>query len=338
MGASEEASQGLEPGSAVQYRSWGGRDVLELVPQQVPTPGPGELLIRTRAAALNPKDVLVRLGRFRRMSGEPPITPGFDFCGDVVAASHASGGPPVGTRVFGMLGGMRGGALASYLCVPAKRVAVGPEVCDDATLAATPLAALTALQALRDLGGVRRGTAVCINGGSGGVGSFATQIARALGAQVTTLSSDGNRALCRSLGADSAVDYAVPDALADREFDVYFDVYGNGSLRSVRPLLASNGVYISTVPNRRNIRDHVLTRLSLGRRGRLVVVRHRSADLAWVSERLANGSLRALIDSVFDLADFDGAFERLESRHARGKVVIRFGESPAVASEQRSAL
>jgi NADPH:quinone reductase-like Zn-dependent oxidoreductase len=172
--------------------------------------------------------------------------------------------------------------------------------------AAIALAGLTSLQALRDVARVGEGTRLLINGGSGGVGTAAIQIAKILGAHVTTISSARNRELCRSLGADQTLEYGVPA----QRFDCLFDVYGNG-------LKAEAAMVVSTVPTLGRL---VLNALRTSKR--LVIVRPRRKDLELLGQWMASGRLRAVIDSRHSLEHVRDAFRVLESRRARGKILI----------------
>ena len=192
--------------------------------------------------------------------------------------------------------------------------------------AALPLVALTSLQALRDLARVEPGDRVCIHGASGGVGTAAIQLARALGAVVTTTSSAKNLELCRSLGAAEALDYAAAGASARafdgaRRFRVVFDAFGDLSLGRVRGALTERGVYVSTVPSRRVLFDALRTLVGWPR-ARLVVVRSRHADLEALRAHVEAGRLRPVIDRVVPFEDAIEAVRHLETKRARGKIVI----------------
>src|SRR6266446_4055589 len=244
---------------ALLYDRYGGLDVLRAHEIAVPAPGPGAVLVRVRAAALNPKDVLVRKGRFRFLSGRRfPKGVGLDFAGEVVARGARVQGVELGDRVYGALQqwSYRRGTLAEYVVVRSGEFAPIPTALAFEEAAALPVVSLTALQALRDLAGVRDGDRVCVHGASGGVGTAAIQIARVLGAFVATTSSEANRGLCHSLGANETFDYARPDAFSGaHRFRVIFDAFGDLCLARVRPALGARGVYVSTVPSVRVVRD-----------------------------------------------------------------------------------
>ncbi len=317
------ASTKLSSVRAVEYDRYGPASVL--IVREVPRPVPrrGEILVLVRAAALNPKDVIVRSGRFRLLSGRRfPKRVGFDWAGEVAEVGPAVSGIPLGAAYYGMLDGFQGGACAEYLVVRAGECAPKPDTLDFDRAAAIPLAASTALQALRDVAHLARGMRVLVNGGSGGVGVYAIQIAKMLGTHVTTTSSAANVELCRNLGADVTIDYRAMDALAGPErFDVVFDVFGNRSFGEARRALAPRGVYVKTVPKPRDILDVVRTFFTF-RRARLVVVRPRSRDLAFIAECVDGGRLAPVVEKVFPLERIVEAEEHVATKHTRGKVVV----------------
>jgi NADPH:quinone reductase-like Zn-dependent oxidoreductase len=310
---------------ALTYEGYGPVQVLAVREVTDPRPEPGEVLVRVRAAALNPKDVMLRKGRFRLLSGARfPKIVGLDFAGEIVGAGRGTRTPGQGTQVFGFLGGWSAlrGTVAQYLVASPREVAPMPHACSFEEAAAIPLAGSTALQALRDLARVRSGARICIHGASGGVGTFAIQIAKFLGAIVTTTSSAASRPLCLALGADEALDYAVADPFTNRSFDVVFDAFGNRSLSEARHALTAHGVYVTTVPSRRILLDTLRTFIGYPR-ARLVAVRSRAADLEQLARLVDEGRLRPQIDRVVPLTEAVEAVRHLETRHAHGKVIIR---------------
>ena len=308
---------------AVEFDRFGPADVLEVRQVPRPAPGPGEVLVRVAAASVNPKDTFVRKGRFARYSGKRfPLRSGYDFAGTVAEAGPGADLPP-GTPVWGMLNGWAAGACANYLAAGRDEVAHLPTGLSMAEAASLPLAAQTALQALRDHGGVRPGHRVLVHGASGGVGSAAVQVAAALGARVTGTCSAANADLVRSLGAEEAVDYRERAAeTLPGPFDTVFDVFGNLGFGRVRRMLAPKGRYVTTVPSRRNILDMILTRLSWGRRASLVVVKSSRADLEFLGRLVETGRLRPLVDRVYPLDAVRDAHRHVETKHTRGKVVV----------------
>ncbi len=311
---------------ALVYDRYGPSDVLAVREVGGPQPGPGEALVRVRAAALNPKDVLIRKGRFRLLSGSRfPKIVGLDFAGEIVGLGPGTRLHGQGDRIFGFLkhwSAVRG-TVAEYVAAPTHQLAAMPRGCSFEEAAAIPLAGSTALQALRDLARLRPGERVCIHGASGGVGTFAIQVAKVLGAHLTTTSGAASRALCLGLGADEALDYATTSPFSiGRVFRVVFDVFGNLSLSRVRHALAPGGVYVTTVPSRRIFLDTALTLVG-SPRARLVVVQPRTADLELLARLVEEGRLRPQIDRVVPLESAADAVRHLETWHAHGKVVIR---------------
>lgn len=317
---------------AWEYDRYGDLSVLVRRAVRVPAPGPGRILVRVRAAALNPKDSLVRKGRFRAISGRSfPKRTGLDFAGEIAAVGRGVVGHAIGERVFGALEELTAtrGTLADHVECRPEELARAPRRLSMLEAAALPLAATTALQALRDLAVVGPGMRVLIHGASGGVGTVAIPLARWLGAHVTTTSSAGNRALCEGLGADVTLDHAEPPfaggaPLAEiGPFDAIFDVFGNLSFARVRPVL--RGTFVSTVPSLRIVLDQLRTVGRRGPRARLVLVRARTVDFAIVADLADRGLLRPTLDRVVPFADVPAAFRALETKKTRGKIVIDLG-------------
>lgn len=309
---------------AIQLDCYGPPSVL--VCRDVPTPacGAGELLVRVRAAGVNPKDCLVRKGKFRWFTGRRfPLGLGHDFAGTVEDIGQGAGVFNRGDAVFGMTNGWQGRTYAEFVAVRAEETALKPVALGFEAAAATPLAGQTALQALRDLGHVASGRRVLINGASGGVGTYAVQIARILGAHVTAVCSGRNADLVRQLGAHTVVDYTREDlgSQADK-VDVFFDVFGNRRFPDIRSCLTPQGCFISTVPAIPILKWGLLSRLSGGPRARLVIVKSRAADLQTLSAWIEEGRLVPILDRTFPLEAVQEAHAFIETKRARGKVVL----------------
>lgn len=309
---------------AIVYERYGPPEVLQVRELPSPVPTSGEVLVRVHAAALNPKDSLVRKGKFRGVTGTRfPRLLGYDVAGVVGALGPGVTRLQVGDEVFGMKQAWAGGTIAEEVCMRTDELALKPSKLSFEDAAALPLAGLTALQALRDEGRVKQGQKVLINGGSGGVGVFAIQLARALGAHVTTLSSARNLELCTSLGAHQAWDYATRNGLdAGAGWDVFFDVFGNRRFAQVRSALSASGTYVSTVPAVNTVVMHVLTRF-FARRARLVVVKSNGRDLEQLAQWADAGALSAVVDRVVPLTEVASGQAHVETKRARGKVVVR---------------
>jgi NADPH:quinone reductase-like Zn-dependent oxidoreductase len=310
-----------------EYDRYGDPSVLVVRERPQPVARRGRVVVRVRAAALNPKDVLTRSGKFRLFAGRRfPKRVGYDWAGEIADVGQGVTDLAVGDPVFGMIQAWTAGACGELVEVLPDELARKPARLDWEHAAALPLASLTALQALRDVGELAPGQRVLIHGASGGVGVHAVQIARALGAHVTTLTSAAAMDLVRSLGAEQTIDRATwqpapPSSPADA-FDVVFDVFGNRTFDEMRPLLTPRGTFVSTVPKRHVVLSRFRTAFRRPR-ARLVVVRSRRVDLEWLAARCERGELRAVVDRTLPLSDITEAQRYLATRRARGKVVIR---------------
>ena len=293
----------------------------------VPRPQADEVLVRVRAAAINPKDTFIRKGRFKRFTGRRfPIQTGFDFAGEVAQAGTAVTDTPVGEAVYGLLNGWHGGTCAEYAVVKAGWFCKKPEGLSFEEAAALPLVSLTALQALRDQAGIASGVQICINGASGGVGSMAVQIAKIRGAKITAISSSDNHHYLADLGADNCIDYRAGSIFTlGQRFDIFFDVFGNRPFRSVKRMLSDRGVWVSTVIQPHVFLSIILTRFFSRRKARLVMVRSRKEDLEQVRRWVDTGALRPVVNRVYPLTGIRDAHVQQETKHTRGKIVINLG-------------
>jgi len=304
---------------------YGAADVLRAATVPRPVPTRGQVLVRTRCIGVNPKDVIVRKGKFKIATGKKfPLLVGHDIAGEVVEAAPGAD-LAVGQQVFGMINDFAGRAYAEYAAVDAQSLCAAPTSVDLRTAAAVPLAAQTALQALRDQARLKPGQHVLINGASGGVGVFAVQIAKLLGAEVTAVCSARNAELVQGLGADHLVDYAETTlASLPQRFDAIFDVFGNYRFDALRPLLTAHGTYVQTIPSGQVVKDVARTVFSR-QRARLVVVRSQRAQLEWLRQHIDAGRLKVVVDRSFALDDAAEAHRYMETKRARGKVVLEVG-------------
>lgn len=316
---------------AVRYHAYGGIERLALEDAPRPEAGRRQARVRVVRAALNPKDALFRKGRFRALSGGAfPKTPGLDFAGLVL--DDPTGRHPAGARVFGVLDEWRctRGTLAEEVVVSPRELARLPTRVSFDEAAAAPLVGLTALQALRDVARLEPGQRLLVNGASGGLGTMAIQVGRRLGAHVTTISSAKNREFCTDLGADEALAYDLPapERRAHAPFDVVLDAFGNLPLAEARGQLGARGVWVGAIPSPRLLLRDLATR-GAAIEERLVIVRPRASDLDTLASWLVDGSIRAVIDRTYALADVAEAFAHLESKRARGKLVVVVSEGGA---------
>lgn len=312
--------------------AYGGPEVLEVRDVDVPAPGAGEVLVRVRAAGLN-------IGDWHLLRGVPYVmrlvfgvrrprkrTPGMDLAGEVAAvgAGVAALGP--GDAVFGW----GPAAFAEYACVPEDNVMATPQGMTFEQAAAVGDSAFTALIAVRDQGRIGPGEAVLINGASGGVGTFAVQMAKSFGAEVTAVCSGRNEELVRSLGADEVIDYTREDfAHTGRQYDVILDLIGNRPLAECRRSLAPRGTYVVV-----GVKDMgrwfglarqfkaLATSPFVRQKMRVFVCKHTRADLAVLKQLVEAGDVKPVIAQRYDLAQVREAFASLGNGHAQGKTVI----------------
>lgn len=304
---------------AVVYHQYGQPDVLRIEEVAEPKPKRGHTRVRVHAAALNPKDILVRKGKMKWLVGRAlPRTPGYDFAGVTLDDLP---GLPAGSEVFGMIQSHKAGGCAQMVRVSGQELAIKPSALTMAEAASLPLAALTALQALRDELCVQPGERILLNGASGGVGTMAVQIANQLGAHTIAVCSSRNRELVTSLGANEVLDYTERDVLDVRDLDVFFDIFGNYPWPKPVKTLRGGGRFCSTVPSPGAITYGVLKRLKL-HRAALVVVQSRSKDLRQLASWVDSGALRPVVDRVFEMEQTQQAHAYIETKRARGKVVL----------------
>lgn len=310
---------------AVVIDRYGGPEVLRQATVPRPVPTRGQVLVRTRFVGVNPKDVIVRKGKFKVATGKKfPLIVGHDIAGEVVEVG-AGADLAEGDRVFGMINDFAGRAYAQFAAVDAQQLAKVPSSIELRIAAAVPLAAQTALQALRDDARIEAGQRVLINGASGGVGVFAVQIAKILGAEVTAVCSQRNTDLVTELGADRVVDYTQTELVElDATFDAIFDVFGNYSFDKLKHLLEPRGTYVQTIPSGRILRDVARTLLRR-KRAKLVLVKSRRDQLDWLRQQIDTGRLRVVVDRSFALEDAAEAHRYMETKRARGKVVLELG-------------
>jgi NADPH:quinone reductase-like Zn-dependent oxidoreductase len=320
---------------AIVRHTYGSPDVLELAEVETPTPKDDEVLIKVQAASVNAADWrMLRAEPFLARLDVGLVRPrnkilGFDVAGSVEAAGRAVTQFRPGDRVFGNLFDLRGGAFAEYVAVPERLLVQKPANLTFEQAAAVPLAAVTASRGLRHYGQIKPGHKVLINGASGGVGSFALQIAKALGAEVTAVVSPQNLELARSLGADHVIDYSREDPLAGAEgrYDVILAVNGYQPIAAYRRALRPGGNYVMAGGSAAQFFQAMLLGAWTFRNGdrklSMLETKPSQEDLAFVADLIEAGQVMPVVDRCYPLEEVPEAIRYLEAGHVRGKVVIR---------------
>ena len=313
---------------AIVYTTYGSPDVLQLKDVEKPTPKDNQVLVKVRAASANPADWhLMRaepfLARFANGLLKPKNTRlGADVAGRVEAVGSNVTRFQVGDDVFGELPLHELGSFAEYVCAPEELLALKPAKLTFEQAAAVPLAAFTALQGLRNKGQIQPGQTVLINGASGGVGTFAVQIAKSFGTEVTGVCSTRNLDMVRSIGADHVIDYTQADFTKNgQRYDLIFDAVGNRSVSDLKRALNPNG--ICAVAGFTSLSRLFQIMLLGGKRvGMMETAEANQKDLVFIKELLEAGKVVPVIDRQYPLRETAEAIRYLEAGHARGKVII----------------
>jgi NADPH:quinone reductase-like Zn-dependent oxidoreductase len=320
---------------AIVYHRYGPSEVLEISETEKPTPLPGEVLIKVHAASVNPYDwhfMRGTPGLMRIMTGlGRPKSPrlGADVAGVVESAGADVRQFKPGDPVFGA----GKGSFAEYACAEESKLSLKPANLSFELAAAVPIAGITALQGLRDSGRVQAGQRVLINGAAGGVGTFAVQVGKWLGAQVTGICSTRNADLVQSLGADRVIDYTRGDFTRSGErWDVIFDLVGNHPLALLRRALESKGVLVGCGGGGPEKTSGELLKGMLGQallgpfvsqKLTGVFAKINAADLTVLAQLLESGKIRPVLDRSYSLQEVGAAIRYVETCHARGKVTIK---------------
>jgi NADPH:quinone reductase-like Zn-dependent oxidoreductase len=310
---------------AVTYDHFGGPEVLTLGEVAAPAVRAGHLRVRVAAVSINPLDAKIRRGQLTLLSGRRfPKTPGLDLAGTVDAVGAGVTGFAVGDRVFGFTGSMRTGTLSDLATVPAAAVARIPASIDATGAASIAVVGLAALQALRDAARVKAGDRVLLNGATGGIGPYAVQLARRMGAHVTAVGSGDGLALLRDLGADAVVDYRRDSILAaGQRFDAVIDLSTHLPFAAARPILTARGVHVAVEPSPPALIAAALANRVRRQQRRFLMTKPSGADLADLGRLLDGGELRLGPVQAFERRDWRQAFELAERGGVVGKVVIR---------------
>ena len=318
---------------AIVYHKSGSANVLKLEEIEKPVPNDDEVLIKVRAASVNPLDChLLKHPMLRRVMAalsKVKITrPGRDVAGEVEAIGRNVTKFKTGDEVFGACSG----TFAEYACARDSALAIKPQNLSFEQAASSPVAGLTALQALRDKGQIQPGQKVLINGAAGGVGTFAVQIAKSFGAEVTGVCSTRNVEMVRSIGADKVIDYSREDFTSNgQDYDVIFDLVANHSFAERRRVLTPRGIYIGAGMLGRSesiigllvswITDSILA-LFVSQKFPSFMAKLNQKDLTAIGALMEEGKVTPVIDRRYRLSEAPEAVSYVAERHARGKVIV----------------
>jgi NADPH:quinone reductase-like Zn-dependent oxidoreductase len=323
---------------AAIYTSYGPPDVVRIADVEKPVPKDNEVLIKVRAASVNPLD-------WRLMKGEPralrimprllkmPIgRPGVDVAGEVEAVGKNVTQFKPGDAVFGACPA----AIAEYACTRESGIAMKPDKVTFEQAASVNVAGLTALQGLRDKGKIQPGNKVLINGAAGGVGTFAVQIAKTFGADVTGVCSTRNIEMVRSIGADEVIDYTqqdftTSDPTRKQRYNLILDCVGNHSFSECRRVLNPEGRFVmvgaphdaSMIVLLAQIMKALLLSLFVSQKVVMFIAKSSQDDLTLLGQLIATGKIKPVIDKCYTLSEAADAVRHVEEGHARGKVVIK---------------
>jgi NADPH:quinone reductase-like Zn-dependent oxidoreductase len=316
---------------AILHTRYGSPDLLEFKEIEKPTPKENQVLIKVHAASINALEYRMMRAKpsFIRLMGggfQRPKDPRFgtDVAGVVEAVGESVKQFRPGDEVFGGADG----AFAEYAMSKETHLALKPANRSFEEVAALPVAALTALQGLRDAGGIQAGQKVLIQGASGGVGTFAVQLAKSFGAQVTAVCSPRNLEMARSIGAEHVIDYTKEDfTRSPQRYDLIFAVNGYHSLLAYQRALCPQGVYVCAGGTMPQIFEGMLLGSLMSRKGGkqmrfMGVAKINQKDLAILSELLEAGRIRPVIDARYPLSETTEAIRYVEDKHPQGKVII----------------
>jgi NADPH:quinone reductase-like Zn-dependent oxidoreductase len=319
---------------AIVYTEYGSPEVLQLKEIAKPTPKDNEVLVKVYAVSVNAADLhLLRADPFLIRLSSGLLKPKNEILGSDIAGRVEAVGRDIkefkrGDDVFGNISADGWGGFAEYACARENAFALKPSNLSFEAAAAVPMAAVTALQGIRYAGQIRPGQKVLINGASGGVGTFALQLAKSFGAEVTAVCSTRNLDVARSIGADHVIDYTKEDfAKNGKKYDLILATNGNRSISDYRRALSPKGIYVQTGGSMAQMSQAMLlgpwiSRTGSQKMGNMGVAKPDKKDLVTVKELLEAGKVKPVIDRCYPLGETAEAIRYLEEGHAQGKVVI----------------
>ena len=318
-----QANTGAATMKAARGHAYGGPEVLKIEEAPRPEPAADEILVRVVAAGVNPVDAKVRAGMFKQPGAQMPFIPGYDISGVVEKTGAKATKFKAGDEVYAYLNLKRGGAYAEYAIAKESELAAKPKTLTHEEAAAVPLAALTAWQALIEKAKMTDGQTVLIHGGSGGVGSFAVQIAKARGAKVIATASAANQDFLKELGADQAIDYrAQKFEDVAKDVDVVLDTVAGETLKRSYDVVKKGGIIVSVLdpPDKAELEKR-------GIRGTVFLVEPNAEQLAQIAQLIDAKKVKPFVSQTFPLAEAAKAQAAIETGHTRGKIVLRVADT-----------
>jgi NADPH:quinone reductase-like Zn-dependent oxidoreductase len=309
---------------AVFINEYGGSDKLKFDDLKDPSPEKGEVLIRVAATSVNPVDWKVREGRLKFLSGKKfPLIMGTEVAGEIISLGEGVTDFEVGNRVFAGLS-HKGGACAEMVAVNTKKVSRIPELLTFEDASTLAVAGVTPLQAFTLHYKVKPGDEVLVNGASGGVGTYAVQIAKLLGARVTAVCSERNIEFVKSLGADEVIDYNKEDFRnRNNAYDVILDAAANAFFPEAKACLKKGGMLIKLNLSFSSLSRSFWSKFFASKKLKMILVKNRPEDLQWLIAQIITKNIKVIIEKTYSLENAREAQERSQSGRTRGKLVIR---------------
>ena len=308
---------------AVSIEKYGGPEVLQYKDHPIPKINDDEILVSVKASSVNPVDWKIRKGMMRMLPGQKlPKILGGDIAGIVIEVGKNIVEFKIGDKVYGLISAARGGAYAEYAVAKPHQISIIPQNISFKEAATIPLAGLTAYQSLVRLGNLHEDSKVIVNGCSGGVGHFAVQIAKAMGAHVTGVCSSKNVELSKSLGTDEVLDYSKGSIFfKDKKYDIIFDAVANQSFGKMKKNLNEKGRFVTTLPKVSVLLNPILGIFSR-KKAKMIAVKSIPEDLRFLSELIKSNMLKTIIDKTYNLKNIQEAHRYSETGRVVGKLSL----------------
>ena len=312
---------------AIITNAYGSVDVLSLEDVEKPQVEDNEILVEIKAASVNPLDWRIRTGEMKIMTGKiPPRILGSDYSGIISEVGKNISSYKKGDEVFGMIDNIKikDGTYAEYIIVTENDICLKPKNTSFEEAASLPLVTLTSYLALLNIGGIKKGSSVLINGCAGGVGSAAVQIAKALGCKTDGVCSTNNVDFAKQIGADTVIDYKIENVLEKSEtYDVIFDTVGNLDFSKSKNILKTGGIYVTTAVTPLAMIFSPIANMFRNKKFKLVIVKPNSDSLDIIKKMIEDNEVKAIVSKIFNLDQVKEAHELSQKGGFTGKLVIK---------------